>query len=145
MVAWDLAMDPVWSTIMRGWIWLHGGPYFGVPVSNFLGWFLTVYVIYQLFALYLHRHPGSRSALPSSQIRIAVLFYGVSAIGNLAIIPGAGHSLVADPSGTQWKVSGIVTATAVVSIFVMGAFTLFAWRRLSSRTSLAGIASPPAR
>jgi putative membrane protein len=46
MVAWDLSMDPVWSTVMHSWIWLQGGAYFGVPVSNFLGWYLTVYVIY---------------------------------------------------------------------------------------------------
>ena len=52
MVAWDLSTDPVlWSTIMHAWIWRDGGAYFGVPVSNFLGWYLTVYVIYQCFAL----------------------------------------------------------------------------------------------
>ena len=53
MVAWDFSQDPVWSTILRLWIWQRGGAYFGVPVSNFLGWYLTVYVFYQLFALYL--------------------------------------------------------------------------------------------
>jgi uncharacterized membrane protein len=53
MVAWDLSQDPVWATILRCWIWLHGGAYFGVPVTNFLGWYLAVYFIYQLFALYL--------------------------------------------------------------------------------------------
>ena len=53
MVAWDFSQDPVWSTILHLWIWQQGGAYFGVPVSNFLGWYLTVYVFYQLFALYL--------------------------------------------------------------------------------------------
>jgi uncharacterized membrane protein len=53
MVAWDLSMDPVWSAIMHAWFWRDGGAYFGVPVSNFLGWYLTVYVVYQCFALYL--------------------------------------------------------------------------------------------
>ena len=38
MMAWDLAMDPVWSTIVHAWIWRDGGAYFGVPISNFLGW-----------------------------------------------------------------------------------------------------------
>lgn len=37
MVAWDLSMDPIWSTIVHGWIWRQGGAYFGVPLSNFLG------------------------------------------------------------------------------------------------------------
>lgn len=42
MVAWDLSSDPVWATITRCWIWQSGGPYFGVPISNFFGWYLTV-------------------------------------------------------------------------------------------------------
>ena len=53
MVAWDVSLDPIWSTVEHGWIWLNGGSYFGVPRVNFLGWYLPVYAIYQLFALYL--------------------------------------------------------------------------------------------
>jgi putative membrane protein len=143
MVAWDLSMDPVWSTVMHSWIWLQGGAYFGVPVSNFLGWYLTVYVIYQLFALYLRRraiHGYSKGhSLPSGYWRMAVLFYGISAAGNLALIPRAGISPVSDPTGAQWRVTSIVGASALVSIFVMGAFTLLAWLRLS------GAGSQPAR
>ncbi|MGA2741958.1 MAG: carotenoid biosynthesis protein [Bryobacteraceae bacterium] len=130
MVAWDLSMDPVWSTIMHCWIWLHGGVYFGVPVSNFLGWYLTVYVIYQSFALYLWERPTDRRPLPSGYWRMAILFYGVSAAGNLALIPRAGLSFVSDPAGARWRVGSIVAASALVSIFVMGAFALFAWKRL---------------
>jgi putative membrane protein len=55
MVMWDLCMDPVKSTIDGAWIWEDGGAYFGVPISNFLGWYLTVYLVFLLFALYLYR------------------------------------------------------------------------------------------
>ena len=63
MVAWDLSMDPIWSNFVHGWIWHEGGAYYGVPVSNFLGWYLTVYLIYQSFALYLLRSSNERSRL----------------------------------------------------------------------------------
>ena len=53
MVAWDLGMDPTSSTIRHSWIWEQGGGYFGVPLTNYLGWFFTVYVFFQLFALSL--------------------------------------------------------------------------------------------
>ena len=53
MVSWDLSIDPIASTINHNWIWEQGGNYFGVPFSNFMGWFLTVFVFFQLFALYL--------------------------------------------------------------------------------------------
>lgn len=132
MVAWDFSMDPVWSTIVHAWIWLRGGAYFGVPVSNFLGWYFTVYVIFQLFALYLKKHPVAPDLLPPNYWRLPVLFYGISAAGNLLLlIPPAASSVVADATGTTWRVSDIISASALVSVFLMGAFVLLAWVRLS--------------
>ncbi len=55
MVMWDFCLDPIRSTIDGAWVWEDGGAYLGVPVSNFLGWFLTVFLIFQVFALYLYR------------------------------------------------------------------------------------------
>jgi uncharacterized membrane protein len=130
MVAWDLSMDPIWSTMLRGWIWLDGGAYFGVPVSNFLGWCLTVYVFYQLFALYLRGRATNPHSLPSGYWRVAVIFYGISAAGNLLMIPAVGLSAVSDPTGEQWSAGSIIGACALVSIFVMGAFAVLAWVQL---------------
>lgn len=48
MVMWDLTLDPTASTIKHLWIWEQGGGYFGVPLTNYLGWFFTVYVFLQL-------------------------------------------------------------------------------------------------
>lgn len=53
MVSWDWAQDPVWSTLLHAWQWHDGGPWFGVPLSNYFGWFLTVFLIYLAFGLYL--------------------------------------------------------------------------------------------
>lgn len=55
MVIWNLGFDPIMSTIEGNWIWHEGGIYFGVPVSNFVGWFITVYLVFQIFALVLLR------------------------------------------------------------------------------------------
>jgi putative membrane protein len=134
MVAWDFSQDPVWSTILHLWVWPQGGPYFGVPVSNFLGWYLTVYVFYQLFGLYLRDRPTNPGPLPNSYWHQSVLFYSLSAAGNiLPAIAGHGPSMVCDPTGAQWKVSDITGTCALVSIFTMGAFALLAWVRLADR------------
>lgn len=130
LVAWDLSQDPVWSTILHAWIWLSGGAYFGVPVTNFFGWYLTVYIIYQLFALYLSRHTMNPEPLPANHWREAVLFYGVSAAGNILLVfPQARFSSVSDRAGVQWRVSHITATCALVTIFTMGVFTLLAWLR----------------
>ena len=55
MVLWDVCFDPVLSTIEGNWVWEEGGAYFGVPLSNFGGWFLTVYLIFQAFAIFLRK------------------------------------------------------------------------------------------
>lgn len=135
MVAWDFSQDPVWATVLHLWIWLQGGTYFGVPVSNFLGWYLTLYVIYQAFAVYLRKRSTNPGPLPSGYWQLAVLFYAVSAAGNvLLVIPQAGISVVSDATGVQWRVSDITGTCALISIFVMGAFALLAWIRLTDHT-----------
>jgi len=131
MVAWDMAQDPIWSTVLHGWVWLNGGPWFGVPISNYLGWYFTVFLIYLLFALYLRRYPlGLISASPVN-LRPALLFYTLCASGN--VLQTSSHlapAVVQDPTGTLWRVVDITGASALVSIFVMGAFMMVAWIRL---------------
>ena len=41
MMALDLLIDPVATNAMSYWRWLDPGAYYGVPVSNFAGWFLA--------------------------------------------------------------------------------------------------------
>jgi uncharacterized membrane protein len=133
MVAWDLCMDPIWATVVRAWIWQQGGAYFGVPLSNFFGWYLTVYIIYQVFALYLRKRAINLGPLPSGYLQLAILFYGVSAAGNLLLLfPRPGLSQVTDATGKVWQVSSIVAASVFATIFTMGAFTVLAWTRLKS-------------
>jgi len=57
MVVWDLSMDPLRATVERRWIWLEGGPHFGVPLKNYLGWALVTWLMFQAFALILSRTP----------------------------------------------------------------------------------------
>jgi len=133
MVAWDLSTEPVWSTMARCWTWRDGGAYFGAPVSNFLGWYLTVFVFYQLFAIYVRRRSNPSITLPSGYWRPAVLFYAVCAAGNVLLaVRSHGAVLVADATGRQWKIDEITAASALVSIFTMGAFAVIAWTKNKS-------------
>jgi uncharacterized membrane protein len=65
MVMWNMCFDPILSTIEGYWVWQDGGIYHGVPVSNFAGWFITVYLVFQVFALYLFRS-GDQSEIAIS-------------------------------------------------------------------------------
>jgi len=55
MVMWDVVMDPIMSTLDKNWIWEEGGSYYGVPVTNYLGWFFVVFIFLQLFAVIISK------------------------------------------------------------------------------------------
>lgn len=130
MTAWDLAQDPVWSTVLHGWVWRDGGPWFGVPISNYLGWYANVFLIYLLFALYLGRHSELPLTVPRSALRPAVFFYLACAVCNiLQVLPRPDTVFVADPAGHMWRSVDIAAASALVSVFVMGGFVAIAWIR----------------
>jgi len=46
MTQWDLVMDAPNAAIAKVWIWHDGGGVFGVPLSNYLGWLLTSWLIF---------------------------------------------------------------------------------------------------
>jgi uncharacterized membrane protein len=143
MTAWDLAMDPVWANLVHAWIWENGGAYFGVPVSNFLGWYLTNFLIYLSFALLVRRRSPGPAARPRGFWSSAVVCYGVVALGNLYVLAPRGLDAIRDASGATWRVSSMMVASAVVSIGVMGGITaLAAWRL---QNSAPGRATPPLR
>jgi len=135
MVAWDLSFDPLASTIGHNWIWLQGGNYFGVPFSNYLGWFLTVFVFFELFALYLQRQPvASSAAQPPSRgyWLLAVLFYGVIAAGiPLNILTQTANATVADAAGVLWRTRDIYVVCGLVCLFTMFPFTIQGLIRLA--------------
>lgn len=51
MVIWDLSMDPLRATLEGRWIWLDGGAHYGIPLSNYFGWFGVTWLMFQTFAL----------------------------------------------------------------------------------------------
>ncbi len=132
MVAWDWAQDPVWATLLHAWRWRDGGPWFGVPWSNYFGWYLTVFLIYLAFSFYLCRCPPLTDRLHASP-GWPVLFYSLCAVGNaLQVFTRLPHPTVVDASGKSWRVADILAASALVSIFAMGGFVLAAARRLTA-------------
>lgn len=135
MTSWDFCLDPVWSTVVRAWIWTDGGTYFGVPISNFAGWYGNIFVIYFLFALGLRGRPTDTQAKPKKFWNVALLFYGVSTVGNFVNLIPQTPSRVADATGKLWPLRSITGASALATLFTMGAFLLLACIRVADRSS----------
>lgn len=41
LVSWDLALDPAMSRLMPYWVWGTAGSYYGMPLLNLVGWYVT--------------------------------------------------------------------------------------------------------
>jgi putative membrane protein len=55
LTVWDLALDPAMASSrlpIHFWIWHQDGPYFGMPISNLVGWSLTGLVYIGLSRLF---------------------------------------------------------------------------------------------
>jgi uncharacterized membrane protein len=76
VTAIDLFMDPL--QVHKGnWTWLEGGPYFGVPIGNFAGWFVLVLIITGIFRSFEYFNPGKIIPVSKSIALMAVLAYVV--------------------------------------------------------------------
>jgi uncharacterized membrane protein len=46
MTALDLLIDPLGAGPLAFWLWERSGPYYGIPWTNFLGWFVVSVLIF---------------------------------------------------------------------------------------------------
>lgn len=126
MVMWDLTFDPANSTIQQWWIWGDGGAYFGVPISNFAGWYLTVFVFMLIFALYLRATGRSQDSTEGSGTsRVvwisAALVYMAMGARWIPLDSIAGGVQVTDGAGQAWNQTAIIQSLGLVTVFTMWA------------------------
>lgn len=81
LVLADLVLDPG-AVYMQFWTWVHGGIYYGVPFTNFLGWVLSGAVGLVLFWFFAENKKevishGSRLSI-FSLIYSSVFWFGVA-------------------------------------------------------------------
>jgi uncharacterized membrane protein len=139
MAQWDVVMDPPEATISKVWIWHDGGGYFGVPLSNYLGWLLTGWLFYQAFAIYLGRR--QIAAQPIGRQRafglVAILFYLSSGLTHVtAWLMGPGGE-VTDAANHVWRMQDVRESTVVVMLFTMFFTSVLAALRLATENSRA--------
>lgn len=121
MVMWDLTVDPISSTLQGLWVWTYPGAYFGVPISNFFGWFLVVYIFFQLFALYISKYDtiNTDKIFNKPYWSEAAAVYGIIGLGTIFSI--------------YYQSNDITISMALVTIFTMIFVTILALINISNR------------
>lgn len=120
MTALDLASDPMQSTVLGDWIWRDGGEYFGVPIHNFVGWFVETLLFFILVQLWLRRAQAEEKiAQPKPR---GFFLAGILLFGSFPFVIIL-RPLLNTPTDISLAMAG-VAAFAVVPMLVMGLISL---------------------
>lgn len=82
LTAWDVSLDPAMTEATSHWVWHVRGPFYGMPFSNWFGWWLTGTVV--AFAM-LSIVPGRRIAERASPTRLPFVLYAVNGVMPIAL------------------------------------------------------------
>lgn len=88
-VIMDLIIDPVAFQIKRYWIWEDGGLYYGIPWTNFAGWFIVAFTLHLLIDRLMKKQDGARSfgilekRMVLLYILVTAMFVLLGALGGL--------------------------------------------------------------
>ena len=77
MTAWDLVLDPV-MVHFEFWEWGTEGLYFGIPLHNFLGWWVTSFIIFSAYLLVKPIPGPGQGERPADSDRLAVIAYAIT-------------------------------------------------------------------
>jgi putative membrane protein len=117
MTSWDLTMDPM--MVAGGhWVWEQSGAYFGVPLQNYWGWWLTTFVTFWLF-LSLGRIKPEHHRSATSFSWLAITSYATTGLS----------SVITD---FEFGLEG----PALVGIFAMLPWVLMGWFGTRENSSL---------
>ncbi|WP_218081983.1 carotenoid biosynthesis protein [Anthocerotibacter panamensis] len=86
LTAWDLVLDPAMTLVSPSfWIWKEGGPFFGMPLQNFVGWFGTG-LIFMIVARLLWRE---EPVVTREQLTLPLIIYTANILFAVTLSLGA--------------------------------------------------------
>jgi uncharacterized membrane protein len=127
MVSLDLSFDPVFSTSLHLWKWTGQTQYFGVPLTNFFGWFIASLTFFAVF-YYASKRPAKLS-------KQAIAFYYLFGLDNVVGDLSSGPATLAAAS---FVIFTLVAATVLLIHRSKAAKT-----RMLQTEQIAGLAREP--
>lgn len=122
MTMFDLGSDSSASTVSHTWVWENGGGLFGVPFTNYLGWWFVTYVFFQIMTLVLRRTgPVLKAGIdtPANHFVQPVLIYVSLGLASISGFIVSADRIVTDASGATWSVAAINETLMTINIFTV--------------------------
>jgi putative membrane protein len=110
MTAWDVGMDPM-MVAAGHWVWEVQGPYFGVPLQNFWGWWLTTFIAIGLYLLLSRRINDQPTGIPDRWVVWSYLTMAASTVLTDLLVGLEGPALAGIFAMLPWVVMGILATS----------------------------------
>lgn len=112
MVFWNVSFEPIMSTIEGHWIW-SGGTWNGVPLSNFLGWFITSVAFFSAFSFFLYKSGDKLDAWRNNPLK-PVHWYFFPLMYLVQGLPGLLHPLFRTGHASIYRSVALATALTII-------------------------------
>jgi putative membrane protein len=132
LAGYDLAYDPIGSTVLDQYTYRYPSGLSGVPLKNFLGWLLTGWTFFQLFALVEKRFSPSPAARRLDFWLLPCLIWFAFALQYPVMYATAPQGSVTRGART-FIIADIYEAAVAVALFTMCFAALIAIVRLCSQ------------
>ncbi|WP_153345385.1 carotenoid biosynthesis protein [Nocardia aurantia] len=129
---YDFVLDPVAGTVRGLYSYASPSGQFGVPLTNFLGWLLTGWVICQLFALVERRVLPAQSTTVRAGLLVPCLIWLLSAFVPYASRPYA-HDDIVIRGDRRFVTEDIYQASLASALFTMVPLAGLALLRLTRK------------
>ncbi|MFW9964700.1 MAG: carotenoid biosynthesis protein [Candidatus Sifarchaeia archaeon] len=89
LVLVDMVLDPA-AVVLSIWVWLTPGPYYGIPITNYTGWFLTAFIASLILYQTVRRINGDQFMIPidvTSSLFISLAFWTGFSLWTGLLIP----------------------------------------------------------
>lgn len=112
MTSTDLLIDPLAAGPLSYWQWLNGGVFYGIPFSNFAGWFAISFVL----LVFLNQRPLQSTGVKRIGLSVILFFTYIAAINALWIPALIGATLIfvdVRLSFAEWRQSGTYASSFI--------------------------------
>ena len=106
MTAWDVVMDPM-MVLGGNWVWDVKGAFFGIPLQNYWGWWLTSFCAVGLYRWLSRNMPEKITIIPDQWAIYLYAMTGISSILSCMILGLGGPALAGFFAMLPWAVMGI--------------------------------------
>lgn len=120
--SWDFCNDAVFHTVNKAFFYDHPGPWFGVPVSNFLGWLFTTFIFYGLFSLYLSRqksYENKYEGIYRPYWLQVILLYALNALASIYRNINGQSKEITLKNGDVWQSAALYSSMTLTTLFTM--------------------------